>query len=244
MAARFEQGLRRALLLIAVVLGACTTPLTGMVHPVTGEVRTCTSHLAPGLDRVEMSRCVETLRASGFVKAEELTNDQRAALLERGRRRPGSRGAAASGTGEPGSDEAAGDPSRTQPGIWRRVTMVLDAETLILDGGQTLRYLGIRPVESPQSPTAVGRFAEAVAFNRQLAEGQAVRLEFDVRLHDPDGRLWAYVYLQDGRMANALLVERGYAQADPYQSDLKHAQLFQQLEAAARAAGQGFWGLR
>ncbi len=230
--------MRWGLLLVALMLGACAHPLVAMVHPVTGEARTCTSHLPPGFASLEMSRCEDKLRTSGFVKAEELTADQRAALLEGARRRPDARGAPASGA------EGPAEPGGRPPGTWRRVTLVPDAETLVLDGGQTLRYVGIRRVESPQAPTAVARFAEAVAVARQLVEGQAVRLEFDVRVHDPDGRLWAYVYLLDGRMVNALLVERGYAQADPYQSDLKRAPLFQQLEAAARAAGRGLWGAR
>lgn len=235
---------RRVLLIVAALGGGCVSPLTGMVHPVTGETRTCVSHLPPGFASLEMDRCVDKLKTSGFVPAEELTAEERAALQARTGGRVRSRTPGPAGAEEADAREVPADPSGDARGIWRQVTMVPDAETAVLDGGQRIRYLGIQRVESPQAPSAIARFGDAVAYSRQLIQGKRVRLEFDTRVHDPEGFLWAYVYLLDGRMVNALLVEQGYAQADRHQPDLKHAQLFQQLETEARNSGRGHWGGR
>jgi endonuclease YncB( thermonuclease family) len=239
-----EAAARWGFLLVFGMLGACTYPIAGMVNPATGEVQTCTSHLPPGFSSLQMNHCLDNLRLSGFVKAEELKAEQRAALEPKARQLADARGARASGGGEAGAADASADPSGRTPGSWRHVTMAPDAETIVLDGGETVRYLGIRRLEGFQAPTAAARFGEAVAFVRQLVEGQTVRLEYDAQTRDPGGRVWAYVYLLDGRMVNAQLVERGYAQADPDQSNVRYAPLFQRLEAGARAAGRGFWAAR
>ena len=231
-----------AWLALVLLVGACATPLTAMVHPETGESRPCVSHLPPGLASLEMERCVAKLRESGFVKAEELTPEALAAL---GGRRSSARPPGPA-PGSPGGRESPEAPPEAPPerGIWRRVTLVLDERTVVLDGGQPLRYVGIRPFEGDEAPPSVAHRAGALAFNRQLVEGQTVRLEFDVRMHDHEGRLWAYVYLVDGRLVNSLLVENGFARADPYQGYVKHAALFRQLEVEARGAGRGLWSLR
>jgi micrococcal nuclease len=236
--------MRCGFLLVVGALGACTYPLAGVVNPATGEVQTCTSRLPPGFASLEMHHCLTKLKASGFVKAEELTAEQQAAMEPKARRLADARGAQASGGGESGAAEASTDPGGKGPGSWQRVAMVPDAESVVLGGGETVRYLGIRRLEGFQGATAAARFGEAVAFTRQLLEGQTVRLEYDAQARDPDGRARAYVFLTDGRMVNAQLVERGYAQADPDQTNLKYAQLFQQLEAVARAGRRGFWATR
>jgi micrococcal nuclease len=236
--------MRWGLWLAVGMLGACTYPLAGMVNPATGEVQTCTTHLPPGLASLQFDHCVDKLKAAGFVKAEELTAEQQAGLEPKARQLSAAGGAEGAGGGESGAAEASVGPGGKSAGSWRRVSTVPDAETLTLEGGETVRYLGIRRLEGFQGVTAVAHFGEAVAFTRQILEGQTVRLEYDGPTRDPYGRAWAYVFLTDGRMVNAQLVERGYARADPDQGDLKYAQLFQQLEAVARANGRGFWSTR
>lgn len=235
--------MRWASLLAVAMLGACAYPLEGMVNPTTGEVQTCTTHLPPGFSTWQIDRCMNRLKASGFVKAEALTAEQQAALESKGRRSPEAHGDQGSGGEESGAAEAS-NPAGTPKEGWRRVIMVPDTESIMVFGGEMVRYLGIRKLEGYQVPTAIGRAGEAVGFLRQFVDGQVVRLEYDGEARDPDGRAWAYVFLQDGRMVNALLVERGYARADPERTDLKYAPLFQQLEAAARAGGRGFWATR
>ncbi len=51
----------------------------------------------------------------------------------------------------------------------------------------------------------------------------------------------AYVYLEDGTFVNAELVRQGYAQLLTIPPNVKHADLFVQLQKEAREAGRGLW---
>ena len=64
-------------------------------------------------------------------------------------------------------------------------------------------------------------------------------LEFDVKQRDRDGRLLAYVYLEDGTFVNAWLVEQGYAQVMTVPPNVKHHELFLKLQKEATEAGRG-----
>lgn len=68
-------------------------------------------------------------------------------------------------------------------------------------------------------------------------------LEKDVSERDVFQRLLRYVWLEDGRMVNMILVEEGYAQAATYPPDVKHAEEFVRLAREARDARRGLWGL-
>ena len=81
---------------------------------------------------------------------------------------------------------------------------------------------------------------EAAAVNRALVDGQAVRLETDVRSRDRYGRLLAYVWIGD-TMINAELVRRGYAQVMTVPPNVKHQALFLKLQREAREARRGLW---
>ena len=61
------------------------------------------------------------------------------------------------------------------------------------------------------------RFVEAL-----LPAGASVRLERDVSETDRFDRLLRYVYLDDGRMLNELLVAEGFAHVATFPPDLKH----------------------
>ena len=70
--------------------------------------------------------------------------------------------------------------------------------------------------------------------------GKRVKLEFDRDRLDKYGRLLAYVYV-DNLFINAELVRRGYARASIVKPNIKHAELFQQLENEARDQRLGMW---
>jgi micrococcal nuclease len=124
------------------------------------------------------------------------------------------------------------------------VINVVDGDTIdVLIGGQELRvrYTGIDTPETvdPRRPVeCFGR--EASRRNRDLVEGKTVGLEKDVSEVDSFGRLLRYVWV-DGRMANAALVEEGYATASVFPPDVKYADLFASLQGQAREAGWGLW---
>jgi micrococcal nuclease len=129
---------------------------------------------------------------------------------------------------------------------WRTVVHVIDGDTVRLDGGETVRLIGVDAPETHYSPRAqvAGRddpyAQDATQFLRQLIGGQPVRLVRDGRRHDRYGRTLAYIYLADGTLVNAELIRRGYARAyRNFSYDFRYE--FLRLEAEARLSGRGLW---
>ena len=121
------------------------------------------------------------------------------------------------------------------------VSFVIDGDTILLESGESVRYLGIDAPETNhprRGPECYG--AEATERNRELVEGELVRLEFDTTDRDAYGRLLRYVYV-DNTFVNALLVEEGFAYSYFYPPDTKHYAELLALELAAEVAGRGMW---
>jgi endonuclease YncB( thermonuclease family) len=128
--------------------------------------------------------------------------------------------------------------------LTRPVVQVVDGATIDvqLDGHRVhVRYLGIHTPETTDPATGVEPFGpEVEAANRQLVEGQTVRLELDVQPWDRYQRLLAYVYVGD-LMVNAELVRQGYAQVAPVPPNVKYHDRFRALQQEAREAQRGVW---
>lgn len=122
------------------------------------------------------------------------------------------------------------------------VTRVIDGDTVELESGETIRYLMVDTPESTGGATDCFG-ANAAQLNSDLVLGESVRLAYDVECEDRFGRLLAYVSVGDVEV-NSLLVERGYACVlhIPPNGEDRVAE-FEALEAAARAAGVGMWGV-
>jgi micrococcal nuclease len=119
-----------------------------------------------------------------------------------------------------------------------RVTQVIDGDTIIVEGGFRVRYIGI---DTPEVYPEVEAFGiEAWEANRRLVEGREVRLERDVSETDKYDRLLRYVYV-DGVMVNAEMVKQGLAWAKAYPPDTRYQDYLEEMEAEARGAGRGIW---
>ncbi len=116
-----------------------------------------------------------------------------------------------------------------------KVERVIDGDTVILEDGTHVRYVGINAPERDQP-----YFAEAVALNRRLTEGKHVRLEEDEVQEDGYYRLLAYVYV-DRDMVNARLIEEGLAHVFVIPPNLRYYDRFLELQRRARAARRGMW---
>jgi micrococcal nuclease len=131
--------------------------------------------------------------------------------------------------------------------VQARVLRVVDGDTIeverILDGRATLRLIGVDTPETVAPGQPVGCFGpEASANTKQLLEGRTVLLEKDVSETDRFQRLLRYVYLDDGRMVNEVIVRDGYAQVATFPPDVKYQQRFLIAQTEARNANRGLWG--
>ncbi|UCC61027.1 MAG: thermonuclease family protein [Dehalococcoidia bacterium] len=120
-----------------------------------------------------------------------------------------------------------------------RVVRVVDGDTIEIEGGERVRYIGIDTPEVYPSEEYYG--IEAWEKNRELVGGCLATLERDVSDRDRYGRLLRYVYV-DGIFINAELVRLGYARAKSYPPDTRHQELLEQLEEEAKEAHRGLWG--
>ena len=133
--------------------------------------------------------------------------------------------------------------SATRAGGTATVERVVDGDTIVLRGGERVRYIGMDTPESVKPGTPVQCFAKAASHeNERLVEGRQVRLRYDTERQDRYGRTLAYVYrASDGLFVNAELVRRGYARQLTIPPDVAYAGLFGRLAAQAREHGRGLW---
>ena len=119
-----------------------------------------------------------------------------------------------------------------------RVTQVIDGDTIIVEGGYQVRYIGIDAPEIHPDLEAFG--VEAREANLRLVEGKEIRLEQDMSEKDKYGRLLRYVWIDD-MLVNAEMVRQGLARAKAYPPDTKYQNRLEEMEAEAREAGRGMW---
>ena len=74
-----------------------------------------------------------------------------------------------------------------------------------------------------------------------LSEEKFVLVEFDVQKRDRYKRLLGYVYLQDGRMLNEIIVRSGYASLMTIPPNVKYKDRFLKAYRAARDEKLGLW---
>jgi len=126
------------------------------------------------------------------------------------------------------------------------VLKVVDGDTIRveLDGrSEPVRYIGINTPESNPDQPRECFGPQAAAANRELVEGERVRLVFDAEPRDRYDRLLAYVYLADDEtFVNAELVRRGYARTLTIEPNTRYRSLFDRLQQEAANAGRGLWG--
>jgi endonuclease YncB( thermonuclease family) len=137
------------------------------------------------------------------------------------------------------SGEPAAAPSSTGR-IAARVTKHTDGDTLWLSGIGKVRLIG---VDTPEVYGQVECFGhEASAFvERLLPLGSRVGYRLGVDPRDRYDRALAYVYLDDGRLLNMVLVRRGYAQPLTIPPNDELAGRFVAAARDARRRGAGLW---
>ena len=123
------------------------------------------------------------------------------------------------------------------------VKRVIDGDTIELENGQIVRYIGVDSPELHHPKKPVQCFGqEALEFNKKLVEGKEVRLEKDVSETDRYKRLLRYVYVGD-IFINQKLVEEGFASVATFPPDVKYVEVFLQAQEKAREKGTGLWSI-
>lgn len=139
--------------------------------------------------------------------------------------------------------EAESDVFKTESGIANlaKVTRVIDGDTIEIEGGERVRYIGIDTPETVDPRKTVQCFGvESSKKNKELVEGKMVRLEKDITDRDKYKRLLRYVWLGD-TLVNLALVEGGFAHSYSYPPDIKYQDQFVTAERQAREAKLGLW---
>lgn len=122
-----------------------------------------------------------------------------------------------------------------------RVIRVIDGDTIVIESGARVRYLGVDTPETV-NPNILPQFygREATERNRELVEGQLVLLQRDVEDRDHYGRLLRYVFV-GGTFVNAELVRQGYGYVSFVPPNSYYQEYFLELERQAKDARLGVW---
>lgn len=126
-------------------------------------------------------------------------------------------------------------------GILVKVTKIVDGDTIKIDTGETVRYIGIDTPETvdPKKPVmCYGK--EATNKNKELVEGKIVELEKDISEKDRYGRLLRYIWIED-TLINELLVREGFAHSSSYPPDIKYQNQLVAAQQLAITEQKGLW---
>ena len=144
-------------------------------------------------------------------------------------------------TALPLSTETSVLSATSEPSESFKVTRVVDGDTIEIEGGEKVRYLGIDTPETVDPRKPVQCFGvEASKKNKELVEGRMVRLEKDITDRDKYSRLLRYVWVGD-LFINLELVKQGFASSYTYPPDVKYQKEFLAAEREAREAERGLW---
>lgn len=127
------------------------------------------------------------------------------------------------------------------------VEKVIDGDTIVVEGGKSVRLIGIDTPETVDPKRPVGCFGkEASDETKGLLSGKVVILQKDVSETDKYGRLLRYVYLPlDNNQIlfiDDYLVREGFARVLTYPPDVKYNEQFRQAETEAKLSKRGLWG--
>lgn len=128
-----------------------------------------------------------------------------------------------------------------------KMERVVDGDTVVVKIGNQLHKVRLIGVDCPESVhpdgdknTKVGKTASDFT-KESLKRGDVVYLQKDVSNVDRYGRLLRYLWVEEpedtgdireikDKMYNAILLDKGYAEAKEFKPDIKYSKIFRQLE--------------
>lgn len=122
-----------------------------------------------------------------------------------------------------------------------KIVRVIDGDTIEIEGGEKIRYIGIDAPETVDPRKSAQCFGvEAYNKNRELVESKMARLEKDITNRDKYNRLLRYVWVGD-TFVNLELIKQGFAYSYSYPPDVKYQDQFIKSQQEAREAKRGLW---
>lgn len=145
----------------------------------------------------------------------------------------------------PATAPAAG-PTDLEPGGSARVTDIVDGDTVALDDGREVRFVGIQAPKLPLGRPGFRKWPladEAKAAVAELAAGHTVSLYYGGRETDRYNRALAHLVTDSGVWLQGELLKRGLARVYSFADNRALVREMLALEAEARAAKRGIWRL-
>ncbi len=125
---------------------------------------------------------------------------------------------------------------------WYAVRWVDDGDSIVLQDGRHVRYIGINAPEIQHKDRKAEPFGyKAKSINKKFVFQKNIRLEYDREKKDRYGRTLAYVYLRNGLFINAEMIAQGAAYFLYLRPNTKYTELFINQQQDAMQAGRGLW---
>jgi len=157
--------------------------------------------------------------------------------------------------GEDNSDDLFNSFSKQAEAL---VVKVVASDLIVLEDGRRVKLIGIESagppprkyakfderghiIPEPEEPT-ISLEEQALTYAQDLLENKKVKLEFDVDARGPRGYLYAYVYLPDGRMANAELLRMGFVKLRIVPPNVKYEEKLSAAYQEAKKEKRGLEG--
>ncbi len=131
-------------------------------------------------------------------------------------------------------------PIEPRESITARVTRVIDGDSIVLDDGSKVRYIGIDTPEKGEPFSS-----EATRNNEELVEGKTVRLVTGKDPKDQYGRILAYVYVEahgDEVLVNKAQIRDGFATYYEVSPNISRREELLHAQVEARDDHRGMWG--
>lgn len=127
------------------------------------------------------------------------------------------------------------------------VAKVVDGDTLELEDGRIVRFIGIDTPETVDPRRPVGCFGKEASWEtKRLLSGKIVILQKDITEVDKYKRILRYIYLPldsgETLFIQDYLVREGFAKVYTYPPDVKFDIQFREAEKQARENLRGLWG--
>lgn len=125
---------------------------------------------------------------------------------------------------------------------WYRVRWVADGDTIFLQDGRHIRFIGINAPEVAHKEHPAEPFGDAAKNAlEKIIEHRLVRLEWDEVRRDRYGRYLAHVFDQKNQLLSRVMVARGLAHALYPKDNHRYFKILLKSQQEAMAAKKGFW---